>query len=86
MEWTIWGRASLKQLSPDTQMKDFGDPTLTATACFTHCGCFFYKYSVLTSIFQMFRLDSRSQQEFPSSSMPLNPKPAALCTASAVVF
>lgn len=46
----------------------------------------FHKHNILTSIFQMFKLDRRSQQEFPSASMPLNPKPAALCTASAVVF
>lgn len=63
-----------------------GTPTLKATACCIHCGHFFQKRSVLTSIFQMFRLESRSQQKCPSASTPLNPKPAALCTASAVVL
>jgi hypothetical protein len=80
----VRGQASPKELSPDTLMKDSGNPTLTA--CFICCDCLPHKHNILTSIFQMFRLDSKSQRDFPSVSMPLNPNPAALCTASAVVF
>lgn len=56
------------------------------TICFIHYGSLIQKHSRLTSIFQMFRLESRSQQKFPFLSTPLNPKPAALFTASAMVF
>ena len=56
------------------------------TVCFTHNGSVIHKHDTLTSIFQMFRLESRSQEKFPFLSTPLNPKPAALFTASAMVF
>lgn len=56
------------------------------TICFIHRGSLIQKCNRLTSIFQMFRLESRSQQKVPSLSTPLNPKPAALFTASAMVF
>lgn len=49
-------------------------------------GSLIQKHDILTSIFQMFRFERRSQWEFPFLSTPLNPKPAALLTASAVVF
>ena len=56
------------------------------TVCCMHNGSVIQKHDTLTSIFQMFRLESRSQEKFPFLSTPLNPKPAALFTASAMVF
>ena len=56
------------------------------TVSFIHNGSVIHKHDTLTSIFQMFRLESRSQEKFPFLSTPLNPKSAALFTASAMVF
>lgn len=72
--------------SLDTDDKRPWIPRSKQTTCFTHYGSLMQKHGRLTSIFQMFRLESRSQEKFPFLSTPLNPKPAALFTASAMVF
>lgn len=75
----IWGRAS-----PRTAFPRIWQTYTHSNAGWIHWGHLLQNHSLLTSIFQIFRLDSRSQQKCPSASTPLNPKPAALCTASAV--